>query len=239
MRKVCLVTGASGRLGAALCRALSDEYDSIAVYRNRIPSFPSNLVRPLEEIDVAARAYCVQADLTVDVDRRRVVEIAVARHGRVDAVVNCAADNRFHGKLLELSLANQSAEEQLLLNSIVPMALVSAVFQAAWKDDRDDNAALNRSVVNVSSVSGLHIYSNRGQAMFAASKAALNHLTRHLASELKPYAVRANAICPSRFPDTIPTEQVVEQIRKLLAGTRSGDVIELVDRSLATRRHRQ
>ena len=90
---------------------------------------------------------------------------------------------------------------------------------------------LNRSVVNVSCVSGLRAYSNSGQAFYAASKAALNHLTRYLSGELKPYAVRANAVCPSRFPDAIPTERVVDEIRNLLAGTRSGDVIELVYRS--------
>lgn len=153
---------------------------------------------------------------------RSPVTVTLSRFGRIDAVVNCAADNGFHGTLLELSLTDQGASEQLVLNSIVPFLLVSAVFHIAWKDDRDGNEAANRSVVNVSSVAGLRVYADRGLAMFAASKAALNLLTRHLAAELKPYAVRANALCPSRFPDTVPTGRVVDAIRLFLASGRNG-----------------
>jgi NAD(P)-dependent dehydrogenase (short-subunit alcohol dehydrogenase family) len=75
-------------------------------------------------------------------------------------------------------------------------------------------------------VSGLRVYPNTGQAFYGASKAALNHLTKYLAAELQPYAVRANAICPPRFPTSISTADVVEAIIQNLDGTNSGSVVE-------------
>jgi 3-oxoacyl-[acyl-carrier protein] reductase len=50
----------------------------------------------------------------------------------------------------------------------------------------------NRSIVNVSSTSGLH--GNVGQANYAAAKAAVIGLTKTIAKEWGPYGVRANTI---------------------------------------------
>lgn len=242
VRRVCLITGASGKLGSALCESLAQDYDCIAVYCTRVPDFPSNLVKPLGgEVTPAAvhttlLSYCIQADLTIQSERRRVVEVALARFHHVDVVINCAADSKFHGKLLDLSFGDDDVVNQLIVNCVMPMELVSDIFQASWKDDRDRNEECNRCVLNVSSVSGLHLYPNRGQAFYAASKAALNHLTRYLAEELKPYAVRANAICPSRFPDSVPTDRVVSAIRDLIEDHRTGAVIEVLGRTAARKK---
>jgi 3-oxoacyl-[acyl-carrier protein] reductase len=50
----------------------------------------------------------------------------------------------------------------------------------------------NRSIINVSSVSGLH--GNVGQANYAAAKAAVIGLTKTIAKEWGPFGVRANTI---------------------------------------------
>jgi 3-oxoacyl-[acyl-carrier protein] reductase len=50
----------------------------------------------------------------------------------------------------------------------------------------------NRSIVNVSSTSGLH--GNVGQANYAAAKAAVIGLTKTIAKEWGPFGVRANTI---------------------------------------------
>jgi 3-oxoacyl-[acyl-carrier protein] reductase len=50
----------------------------------------------------------------------------------------------------------------------------------------------NRSIINVSSVSGLH--GNIGQANYAAAKAAVIGLTKTIAKEWGPFNVRANAV---------------------------------------------
>ena len=50
----------------------------------------------------------------------------------------------------------------------------------------------NRSIINVSSTSGLH--GNVGQANYAAAKAAVIGLTKTIAKEWGPFGVRANTI---------------------------------------------
>lgn len=159
------------------------------------------------------------------------IEVCLARHGRVDVVVNLAADTKYHGPLTDLCYDRDTASNQLAINSIAPFALVSAIFHETWKHERDNNSHYNRNVINLSSFSGMYVQEIRGQALYGASKAALNLLTLHLAVELAPYAIPANALCPSRFPDTIAIEKVLTAIAKIANGTETGEIVELTSRS--------
>jgi NAD(P)-dependent dehydrogenase (short-subunit alcohol dehydrogenase family) len=149
----------------------------------------------------------------------------LARFGRVDAIVNSAADTRFYGRVSEIWHGDDYAQNQMLINCIAPFQLISAIHQSSWKDDTHENAKWNRNVINVSSVSALQVSENQGQAFYGASKAALNMLTMYLSLELAPYSVRVNAICPGRFVEATATDVVVKSIRKLLVGTSTGLVV--------------
>lgn len=236
MRPVCLVTGASGKLGKALIERLSPGHDLICVHNRREPVGSSQVRRRLGHPPDARTpnrpdAYWIQADLRSDSDLRHVVDLALARFDIIDVVVNGAADTTFHGPLLDLAFSDK-AVAQLELNCVQPLKLVSLVHHAVWKHDPDENRRRNRSVVNVSSISGLHAYASVGQAYYGASKAALNHLTRYLATELTPYSVRANALCPAKFPDTVPTSVVADSILQAIEGQATGEVRELSKTSL-------
>ncbi len=229
MKPVCLVTGASGRLGRLLCRDLASDHEVIASYHNTVPDVSSQLRRPVSDgAESCPPVYCVQADLHCRDDIRRLVEVAHARYGRIDSVVNAAADIRFHGALVELWQSGDDVLSQLAINSFAPFQLVSAIFQSHWKDESEENAKWNRNVVNVSSVSSLYVTKSIGQAYYAASKAALNILTMYLSQELAPYSVRANTVCPSRFADEPSTQRVVDAIRELMTGQDSGLLVSKV-----------
>jgi len=135
------------------------------------------------------------------------------------------ADTRFYGNVLSLWRAEDYADRQFDLNAIIPMKLAAAVHEVCWRDSPGENLAKRRSVTNVSSMSAMVIDKSMGQAVYAASKAALNILTMHLALELEPYSVRANAICPFRFVQNEQrTSAVISEIQELLAGTCSGEI---------------
>jgi NAD(P)-dependent dehydrogenase (short-subunit alcohol dehydrogenase family) len=225
MNPVCLVTGAGGKLGQALCRSLGDRYDIIATYRSTLPAISSQIKRRIYPASDHRPIFCIQADLAKRDDIRRLVEVAMARHGRIDSIINSAADTSFHGKLLEIWKSNSYADSQLHLNCIAPMNLASAVHQECWKDHLEDNGRWNRSVVNISSMSGLYAYHDQGQAFYSASKAALNMLTLYLSLELAPYSVRANAICPGRLTDPTSIQSVVAAVQNLLTGADTGMII--------------
>lgn len=229
MKPVCLVTGAGGRLGQKLCADLARDHDVVAVYHDAAPLVSSQTSWRVPPHDSPAHAdpsvLCVRADLQRREDIGRIVEVATARHGCVDSVVHAAADIRFHGRLVELWESADYARAQLALNAVAPIELTSAVFQTCWKDDVEQNGHRNRSVVTVSSISGIQVSKDVGQGYYAASKAALNVLTMYLSLELAPYGVRANALCPSKFDDARATGSVVGAVRELLDGTQTGQLI--------------
>ena len=228
MRPVCLITGGSGKLGTALTGRLAAEHSTVLVYNAHEPAGFSQLKQRIgPAADDEREPFAVQADLRNRHDQRRLIEVTLARYGRIDVIVNAAADTRFHGGLLDLAFADQAELGQLDLNCIQPLRLVSLIHHEFWKHDPVGNARMNRCVINVSSISGLHVFADTGQAFYAASKAALNHLTRFLANELKAYSVRANAVCPSRFPDSVPTSRVVDTVAELIAGRDNGQIIEV------------
>lgn len=226
MKPVCLVTGASGSVGTAICKALMPTHRIVAQYNQHLPAFPSQLSHA-PGADVAALPYCVQADLAERDGIRRLVEVALARGQAIDCVINCAADVRFHGKVSELWQSDDYALRQLDLNTVAPFKLVSLIHDLCWKDDADGNAARNRCVINVSSGSGLMVMRTTTQAFYGASKAALNMLTMYLALDLAPYSVRVNAVCPGRLATPEAIALVTDQIRTLMDDQSTGEVIPM------------
>ena len=205
-------------------------YRLIGTYFRHPPQVECRLQRPLSNSDMApprptAPPFLVQADLTQREDVRRLVEICLARFEKVDTVINCAADTGFHGKLSESWYAGDAGINQFLLNCVAPMNVVSLLYDYCWKDNPRDNALQNRSVVNVSSVSGLYAYESRGQGFYSASKAALNMLSLYLSLELAPYSVRANAVCPGNLGDRRYLDRVVGTVQRLVESDDTGEVV--------------
>ena len=208
-KRVCLLTGASGSLGSELCSRLADRYDFAAVrHRHEIPP------------DV----FAVEADLTEEGACERIVEMALSRFGRIDLVVNAAAAPTW-GPMLDSELLLDSASRQFLVNSVVPLKLACAAAQVFWQDRVSENRASNRNVVNMSSISGQHLFPGEGQSVYAASKAALDHLTGHMALEFAAIGVRVNAVAPNSFPTNVPVGRVVRAIEGLDQGDATGTIV--------------
>jgi NAD(P)-dependent dehydrogenase (short-subunit alcohol dehydrogenase family) len=231
-RRVCLLTGAGGRLGSAFCIAHAADYDIVAVYRHRPPPVASQLQSFVDPLEPQASppqnsfpVFAVQADLVAPGGVERVVELALARFGSVDLLVNAAATAEF-GSTLANSPVLDGALQQLAVNMVAPARLAAEVGRQCWRHAPDENRRRNRSVVNLSSISGVETYGG-GQGVYAASKAALNALTRHMALDYAPIGVRVNALAPTGFPRLIPIERVVERIRQLDCGDATGQVVVL------------
>jgi NAD(P)-dependent dehydrogenase (short-subunit alcohol dehydrogenase family) len=135
-RRVCLLTGASGRLGIAFCRRYASQYDIIAVTGRRplpVPTQYQRWVDPLDtEADLPANrhpVYHLQADLRDAAERRRVVEVAVARFGAVDLLVNAAVISPRSAPLIA---TDPSMDEVFAVNSVVPLRLAALLAEACW-----------------------------------------------------------------------------------------------------------
>ena len=230
-RRVCLLTGAGGQLGDEFCRRHTATYDIVAVHRSRPPSVSSQeqwFVDPLApDASLAENAYpvfSIASDLTRPGEISRVVELALARHERIDVLVNAAVHSVW-GDMVESDKLLASVEQQLRVNVEVPLRLSVEVARQFWRERREENIARRRGIVNVSSIAGLNVYAGSGQSVYAASKAALNHLTRHMASEFARFGVRANALAPNTFARIVPTERVADEIARIDDGDATGEVV--------------
>jgi NAD(P)-dependent dehydrogenase (short-subunit alcohol dehydrogenase family) len=230
-KRVCLLTGASGTLGTAFCRANADKYHIAAIYRRKPPAVPTQRqwqVDPLQP-DVPVEqcpVFAIRADLSLEGEVERVVELVLARFDRVDLLVNAAVHSVW-APMLESDRLLQSIGPQLQTNLVVPLKLSVALARTFWRDRDQENRAANRNIVNLSSTAGLKIYHNLNQSVYSASKAALNFLTRHMADEFRPIGLRVNAVAPNTFPRIIPTEGVVAAIRKLDGNHVTGKILVL------------
>ncbi|WP_245400204.1 SDR family oxidoreductase [Nocardia albiluteola] len=230
-RRVVLLTGAGGTLGNAFCQAYYRRYDIVAVCRGRVPAVPSQrewFVDPLAPQDPLpendSRIFVIHSDLTREGEVERVVELALAKYGAVDLLVNNAAYARHtpYGTV-DGDAALEEFEPHFALNVGVPLRLSTRLAQQCWLRDDLGNRARNRNIVNVSCAAGSGVRPG-GQALYGASKAALDQLTRYQAAEFAAFGVRVNAVAPDAFPATVPTPQVVTAIAELDVGDMTGGV---------------
>ena len=97
VKRVCVFTGASGRLGTDFIKRYRQDYDIVAVYHSQAPEGISQerwIVNPLDPgADIPENhdaVFAVSADLVSDTEIKRVAELALARFGRVNLLVNGA-----------------------------------------------------------------------------------------------------------------------------------------------------
>jgi 3-oxoacyl-[acyl-carrier protein] reductase len=182
--KVAIVTGSSSGIGAACALELSKRGWSVVV------NYSKNAAEAQKVVAQCKDAIAVQADVGEDADCRRLAQAALAKWGRIDALVNNAGTTK-HVKHSDLD--SLSAEDFLRiyrLNVVGPFQMVRAC-AAALK-------AARGAVVNVSSVASK--LGTGSSVAYAASKSALNTMSLSLARSLAP-EVRVNVVAPG-YVDT-------------------------------------
>jgi ketoreductase RED2 len=181
VERVAVVTGSTSGIGAATVRRLAGEGWAVVV--NSVSSVDAG--RAMVEELGADRAHYVQADIAADGDAARLVEEAVDRFGRMDALVNNAGTTEVIPHA-DLDAATPEVFRRLYDVNVVGTWQASV---AAMPHLR----AAGGCVVNVSSLAGVR--PTGSSIPYAVSKAALNHLTRLLANVVGP-EVRVNAVAP-------------------------------------------
>lgn len=181
---VALVTGSTSGIGAGIARRLAQDGYRVVLHSRSSAEAGAALAHEL------GNALYVQADLSQDAERIKLVEMAVAAWGRLDLLVNNAGISRVipHG---DLAAATPAVWHELHeVNVVAPFRLVALAENALRAAARRGRPGC---VVNISSHAGIR---PKGASIpYAASKAALNHMTKLLALSLAP-DIRVNAIAP-------------------------------------------
>jgi ketoreductase RED2 len=177
--KVVLVTGSTSGIGEAT--ALRFARDGATVVFNSVRSVEAG-----ERLaKVTPGSSYIQADISCVDDCTRLIEQVIAQCGRLDVLVNNAGSTKVipHRDLDAASL--DVWREIFEVNVFGTWSLCVAAM--------DSLRATRGSIVNVSSLAGIR--PTGSSIPYAASKAALNHMTALLAKVVGP-EVRVNAVAP-------------------------------------------
>jgi len=178
--RVALVTGAAKRLGRAVALRLAEEGADVVVHYRSSAGDAQTAVAEIEKF--GRRGHAIAADLTRVADIKRLFDEAAKQFGRLDILVNCAAN-------------------------FLPSSIISTT-EEVWDASLDSNlkapffcaqaaAPLLRrtrgTIINFADTGGLLGWP--GYIAHSVSKAGVVMLTRVLAKALAP-EVRVNAIAP-------------------------------------------
>lgn len=185
--KAVIVTGAGRGIGRALALEFAGLGASVIV-NNRSPE-PAQAVAD-EIVAAGGTAVAYSGDVSDFAVAAGMIDAAVTRFGRLDALVNNA------GALHDRMLVNMS-EEDWDASIRVNLRGTFAPLQAAarhWRDRSKAGEAVSAAIVNISSEAGL--YHNVGQSNYAAAKAAVLNLTVSASVEFARYGIRVNSVAP-------------------------------------------
>jgi 3-oxoacyl-[acyl-carrier protein] reductase len=210
--RVAIVTGSSRGIGAAIARRLAaDGFAVVVNYAGRVADAEQVVG---EIVGAGGRAVAVQADVADPAAVGRLFDRAEAEFGGVDVVVNNAG-------VMQPGLVPLVDTDDALLDRLLAINIKGTFYtmRAAVQRLRKGGRIVNFST----SVVGLAL---PGYAVYAATKAAVETMTRILAKELRGRGISVNAVAPGPTATDLffdgKTPEQIENLKKLAPLKRLG-----------------
>jgi NAD(P)-dependent dehydrogenase (short-subunit alcohol dehydrogenase family) len=184
--KVILVTGGSRGIGYMIAKGFVRNGARVYITARSAKVCDEQALR-LHDVGPGT-CVSVPADLQHQAEITRLVDVITAREGQLDVLVNNAGAN-WGAPLAEYP--EGAFDKVLELN-------VKSVFALTKQCLPLLEAAKGARVINIGSVDGLRVPALETYA-YSASKAALHHLTRHMASQMAALQITVNAVAPGPF----------------------------------------
>jgi 3-oxoacyl-[acyl-carrier protein] reductase len=202
--KTALITGASGGIGSAIAKNLSQQGAHVVLHGTRAGR--------LEELasEIGSNVSVVTANLS---DRDAVgglVAEAAKATGAIDILVNNAGITRDN---LFMRMKDEEWDDVLEINLTSSMLLCRSAIRAMMK------ARWGR-IISISSIVG--VTGNPGQTNYAASKAGMIGFSKSLAAEVASRGITVNIVAPGFIETPMTDELTDEQKQKLLANVPAG-----------------
>jgi len=187
-KKVWFITGAGRGMGTDIAQAALAAGDAV-VATGRDPEAVAKAVGEADDLLV------VRVDVTSREDAGAAIEAAVERFGRIDVLVNNAA-NFYAGYFEELT--PEQIERQLATNLIGPMNVTRAVLPVMRRQ---------RSGHIISISSGAGLVGVEFASAYAASKFGLDGWMESLQHEVAPFGINATIVNPGGFRTELLTKE--------------------------------
>lgn len=199
--KIVLLTGASEGIGRATALALAAEGATVVLTARSV----EKLREVAAEMEAkGAKAVIIPADLSDESERSRLVQETIAAVGQIDILINNAGLGM---ETMVGSIPLNDARQLFEVNFFAPLDLIQRFLPAM----RERNAG---QIVNISSIVGHRATPN--QAIYCASKYALNGLSDALRTEL----VGTKILVTDIYPGVTATNFPVNQLHSTRTGAR-------------------
>ncbi|NBO64271.1 MAG: 3-oxoacyl-ACP reductase FabG [Acidobacteria bacterium] len=221
--KVAIVTGVGPGIGRSTAISLARNGAAVVVnYLNNV-TVADEAVRAIQSM--RRNSVAIRADVTNPVEVQSLMAETIDNFGRIDILVNNA------GSVVQLAKFEECPPE--VLDRIIDLNLKSVFLCAQavlpWMKLQNQGR-----IINLSSLAATH--GGRGGSLpYAAAKAAVNTLTKGLASELGAYRITVNAVSPgiilTSHPDQLTQRERLQEVISATPLQRAGtpeEVAELI-----------
>lgn len=199
--KVALVTGASRGIGRAIAERLAQDGASVVINYGHSGDKAKEVVSAIKA--GGGQALAVQADMTQSADIHRLFQDTVSHFGQLNILVNNAGAGAAK-PLLEVDEAHFAQMFDLNVRGLL-LASKEATCYFGKSGGR---------IINVSSSAGTDAMPN--MSVYAATKAAVDSLTRSHAAELGPLDITVNAVAPGPTTSELFTVATSEEVQQAM-----------------------
>jgi NAD(P)-dependent dehydrogenase (short-subunit alcohol dehydrogenase family) len=212
--KVALVTGGSRGLGRAMVLGLARAGADVVIASRKLDGC-EQVAAEVRALGRQALPFAAHAGQMESLDA--LLEATFARFGRLDILINNAGTNPVTAGLSDLT--PELFQKVFEVNTKGPWYLAS---RAAPRMANNGGG----SIINVISVGGIKPPAYQG--FYAATKAALNALTRVMAAEWAPLGIRVNSLAPGSYHS-----DMFDNSAAVLPGFTEGSIAASVQKRIA------
>jgi NAD(P)-dependent dehydrogenase (short-subunit alcohol dehydrogenase family) len=208
--KTVVVTGGNSGIGEGIALAFAERGAQVLITGRRAEAL-AGVVKKHDNIQ------SIVADVSKEADAEAVIEKVKQHTGRLDVLVN----NAGIGAFATLEQASAAAIREMFDINVLGLSFVTKAALPLLKEARG-------AVINISSTVGTRPVANMSH--YAATKAAVDSLTKSWALELAPDGVRVNAVSPGPVDTPIfgkaglPADQIEGMKQGMAAGLPVGRI---------------
>ena len=203
--KVAVITGGNAGIGEAVAKRFAEEGASVVITGRRQPEL-DRVVKIIRQNN--GKVLAVAGSVTDEAHAKDVARKAIDSLGRIDILVNNAGVGDFGKRLHEIDDATWNTVFDINLTGVFRMT--RAIVPQMLKQQ-------SGSIVNISSIASL--VGIPGLSAYAASKGALDALTRAVAIDYAKDGIRCNGVNPGLIatPMAAPLMAIPEQLDPILS----------------------